>query len=74
MKRDLELIRRILMSIEEREDYTIYNLEIDGYSSKIIFLGKVVHINCLSERNFTIGKHPNLRCLPSKTYSFHRTN
>jgi hypothetical protein len=36
MKRDMELIRKILFAIEGYDDYPIYNLEIDGYGSREI--------------------------------------
>ena len=45
MKRDMELIRKILFAIEERyEDTALYNLQIDGYSmAEVAFHCKLLH-------------------------------
>jgi DNA-binding transcriptional ArsR family regulator len=36
MKRDMELIRKILLTIEETDDYPIYNLDIEGYRPSVV--------------------------------------
>lgn len=49
MKRDMELVRKILFAIEEQhEDADIYNLKIDGYTDKEV----AYHCKLLHEAGF----------------------